>query len=34
MFSGLITVGAVDARCAVVLLDAVKVCVQCRVLGP
>ena len=33
MFSGLVvTVGAVDARRAVVLLDAVKVCVQCRVL--
>ena len=31
--SGLITVGAVDARCAVVLLDAVNVCIQCHVLG-
>ena len=34
MSNGLFTVGAVDARCAVVLLAAVKVCVQCRVLGP
>ena len=34
MFSGLVvTVGAVDARCAVVL-DVVKVSAQCRVLGP
>ena len=32
--SALTSVGAVDARCAVVLLDAVKVCVQCHVLGP
>ena len=34
MFNGLITVGTVNARCAVVFLDAVKMCVQCRVLGP
>ena len=34
MFNGVITVGAVDAHCAVVLLDAVKVCIQCRVLDP